>query len=384
MGPRLQVDPVRLRSLRTRLGIPLDAAAKRVNVSETALAKWESESAKLSVETLQKLARSYKRNWYVFLLEEEDGFGKPAIPHDFRRRRGAAASLGSDSLIAIDEAWLRLDKIEAVNDGQAAQPVPQVLRATKDSDPEEIAARFRKKLGVSMTFPAPVTDAYAALRAWIEALTAVGIYISQVRMPTEEIRAFCLSRRSAHLIVLSNKDWPTARIFSLIHEVGHLLLGSDAMCQPIEAGSVRANHWEEPWCNHFAAAVLMPRAGLDANPRFHELLAGEIEVGMGRALANEIGVSELALFRRLETFGHISTAQYQALQDEADRSWDARAAREGDGFLVHSRRIVSKESPLLVRHVFDSYERGDLSYREVGMLLDAPLRSIPKIREATR
>lgn len=382
MGPRLQVDPARLKSLRTRLGIPLDVAAKRVSVSETTLAKWESESTALPIETLQKIARSYKRNWYVFLLEEEDGFGKPAIPHDFRRRRDAATSLSSDSLIAIDEAWLRLDKVEAVNDGQAVEPITKSLHARKDSDPEKLAARFRRKLGLSMGFPAPVTDAYAALRAWVETLTAAGLYISQVRMPTEEIRAFCLSRGSAHLIVLSNKDWPTARVFSLIHEVGHLLLGTDAMCQPVEADPAGNGHREEPWCNRFAAAVLMPRASLDANPRFHELLDGEIKIGAGRSLAKEIGVSELALFRRLETFGHISTAQYQALQDEADENWDARPESGSGGFLVHSRRIVSKESPLLVRHVFDSYERGDLSYREIGMLLDTPLRSIPKIREA--
>jgi Zn-dependent peptidase ImmA (M78 family)/transcriptional regulator with XRE-family HTH domain len=382
MGPQLQVDPARLKSLRTRIGIPLDAAAKRANVSEATLAKWESEPTNLPVETLQKLARSYKRNWYVFLLEEEDGFGKPAIPHDFRRRRGAAATLGSDSLIAIDEAWLRLDKIEAVSDVQPIRPITQALRVSRDSDPEEVATRFRKKLGVSMEFPAPVADPYAALRAWIEALTAAGLYVSQVRMPTEEVRAFCLSRESAHLIVLSNKDLPTARIFSLLHEVGHLFLGSDAMCQPIEAASSGSDHQEEPWCNRFAAAVLMPRAGLNANPRFHELLAGDIKTGAGRALAKEIGVSELALFRRLETFGHISTAEYQALQDEADRNWEARSDTASSGFLVHQRRIVSKESPLLVRHIFDSYERGDLSYREVGMLLDAPLRSVSKIREA--
>jgi transcriptional regulator with XRE-family HTH domain len=160
MEPQLQVDPARLKSLRTRLGIPLDAAAKRVNIAETTLAKWESEWATLPIETLQKVARSYKRNWYVFLLEDE--IGKPAIPHDFRRRRDAAANLGSDSLVAIDEAWLRLDKIEAVNEGQSVSPITQRLRISKDSDPEEVAARFRQKLGLAETFPAPVSDAYAA------------------------------------------------------------------------------------------------------------------------------------------------------------------------------------------------------------------------------
>lgn len=375
MGIRLEVDPARLTSLRTRLGLPRHAGAKRAGVLEDELAIWETEPTVLTVERLQRLARAYNRNWYVFLLEEEEG--KPAIPRDFRKTRGASALLTVDTLIAFDNASLLLDKIESLN--PSTESIVDELHVELSNNPEAVAEGFRKKLGVFGALDA--TDPYGVLRFWRDLLTNAGLYVLQVPMPTEEVRAFCVSRIDSHLIVLSNRDWPTARTFSLLHEVGHLILGTDAMCRPDEAGSGQANS-HEPWCNRFAAAVLMPKDILEANPKFHELVGEEITLGSGRSLAREFGVSELALFRRLETFGQITGADYQRLQNESDQRWKEREIKKTRGRLLHHDKIIARQSPLFVRQVLDAHSRGDIPYREIGTLLNTPLRSIPRIREA--
>lgn len=375
MGIQLEVDPARLKSLRTRLEMPRHAGAERARVSEAQLTAWESEPTSLPVETLQQLARAYNRNWYVFLLE--DGVGRPAVPRDFRKHRGAATKLSVDSLLAFDNASLLLDKIESLS--PSVDPMINGQHAQLSDDPEIVAENFREVLGVVGEPDTP--DSYATLRFWVDLLTSGGIYISQVPMPTDEVRAFCLSRDDNHLIVLSNSDWATARTFSLIHEVGHLLLGTDAMCRPDEALLGQPSS-HEPWCNRFAAAVLMPKSVLEENPKFQRLIEGEIKLGSGRSLARDFGVSELALFRRLETFGYLSGSEYQKLQDESDQQWKDRSSKKSGGFLVYPKKIIAKESPLFVRQVFDAYSKGDIPYREIGTLLGTPLRSIPQIREA--
>lgn len=375
MGIRLEADPARLKSLRTRLGLPRHAGAKRAGISEDELATWEAEPTALPIERLQRLARAYNRNWYVFLLEDEEG--KPAVPRDFRRARGASAELTVDTMLAFDNASLLLDRIESLN--PAAESIAGELHAELSNNPEAIAESFRKKLGVIGALDA--TDPYGVLRFWRDLLTNAGLYVLQVPMPTEEVRAFCVSRDDHHLIVLSNRDWPTARTFSLIHEVGHLILGTDAMCRPDETGSGQANS-HEPWCNRFAAAALMPKQILEANPKFHELIGEDVTHGSGRSLARELGVSELALFRRLETFGHISGEEYKRLQDESDQHWRDRKTAKTKGRLVHHDKVIARQSPLFVRQVLDAHSRGDIPYREIGTLLNTPLRSIPKIREA--
>lgn len=376
MGVTFEVHPGRLKALRTRLGLPLHAGAEKVKASEEELASWESQPTEFTVKTLQQIAKAYNYNWYVFLLE--DDAGPPAVPHDFRRRKGGASELGFESLLAIDNAWRLLDRIESL--GPAEPSIVSAIRATLGDDPEEISKEFRKLFGVSGLLDTP--DNYAVLRFWTQTLTGGGVYVAQVPLPIKEARAFCLSRAGRHLVVLSNKDYPTARAFSLIHEIGHLLLGSDAICRPTPAGFGR-DRSAEPWCNRFAGAVLMPRSLLESSPRFHELMDQDIVLGSAKALAKEFGVSEVALLRRLETFGHISTAEYQRLEREADEKWkDDDKTPSGGGFLRHKDKVIARQSPLFVRQVFDAYGNGDISYREIGTYLDVPLRSIAGIREA--
>jgi Zn-dependent peptidase ImmA (M78 family) len=137
----------------------------------------------------------------------------------------------------------------------------------------------------------------------------------------------------------------------------------------------------EPWCNQFAAAALLPQSEVQANPRYHELIAGQIALGSGRALAREFGVSELALFRRLEAFGEITNAEYRALQDAADEAWGSKEDSTNSGFLLAAKRVVFTESPLFVRQVFDAFSAGDLAYREMSTLLNTPIHSLPTVRE---
>jgi Zn-dependent peptidase ImmA (M78 family) len=372
----LEIDPQRLKTLRTRLNRPLRVAAELAKVAEEELELWERTPTPLPLDKCQSIAKSYNRNWYIFLLEEE--IGTPTVPHDFRKTRGQALPLGHESMLAFDNAGLLLDKIDslalAASTG-GSQSIIDQLPASLSDNPEAVAGKFRKLAAVSGQPEAK--NAYDVLRFWRYRLSDEGLFVTQAKFPREEVRAFCLSRNRHHLVVLSNQDPAAARTFSLLHEVGHLLLGGDAMCKPTDWMEGQS---EEPWCNRFAAAVLLPRSELQANPRYHELISSDIAIGSGRALAREFGVSELALFRRLETFGEITNAEYKLLQDETDAEWEDWDG-PGAGFLEHPKRIVYTESPLFVRQVFEALGAGEIPYREVGSLLNIPVHSIPRVRE---
>lgn len=376
MAIHLEIDPKRLKALRTRINRPLRVAAEQARVDEEELALWETTPTPLPLEKCQSIAKAYNRNWYIFLLDDEDGIGKPTVPYDFRKGRGEAVPLGEKSMLAFDRADLLLDKIETLHESDPGHSVVDEVRAKLSNNPESIAETFRSHLIVPRKPESP--DPYSVLRYWRYRLSDVGLYVTQANFPIAEVRAFCRSRNGHHLIVLSSKDPPTARSFSLLHEVGHLLLGGDAMCKP--TGWMDGQS-EEPWCNRFAAAVLLPKASVQASPRYHDLISGEISVGSGKALAREFGVSELALFRRLETFGDLTNSQYKELQDASDEGWGDIPDRPGKPILEPPKRIVYGESPLFVRQVFDAFVAGELSYREIGSLLNAPLHSVSEVRE---
>lgn len=381
---RLQLDPVRVRSLRTRLGMPLARAAELSRLPQERIEHLEADGGLVEVEEAQRLAKAFNRNWYVFLLEEEPG--RPALPHDFRRL-GHRRPLSADSLIAFDNAEALVEKILDLPRDDEASPVE--LPAIAELDAETAAARVRTALGVTVEAQRSAGEAYQAIRFWTEALTRAGLYVAQLSFPYEEVRAFCLRRDRVALIVVSSRDSPPARVFSMLHECGHLLRGGDGMCQP-EPTSRPGVPDEEVFCNAFAAALLMPAGPFAADPEAQRLSGRHVELGDAVKLARRWGVSELAALRRLSTVGLLSNEDYERLHEERAREFSEKLTDEPQPDPTAKRirhefkRMINENSRLYAVEVLDAQARGDISLREVGVLLGGNLKHLHKLREELR
>ena len=122
-------------------------------------------------------------------------------------------------------------------------------------------------------------------------------------MPIEDARAFSLLDSELPVIVINTKDSLNARIFSLFHELGHILLNREGICDPgsypespMKTGSV------EIFCNRFAGAVLVPINQLLSRSQVRYMKdSGEREWQdrILRNLSNEFKVSQEVVLRRL-------------------------------------------------------------------------------------
>lgn len=373
---KLQVDPVRLKHLRTRIHKPLGDAAKSAQVNEAGLRQWEEEPTELDVETLQRLAKVYGRNWYVFLLTTEE-VGKPAIPKDYRRLPSSEQSLSPETLLAFEKASNLLTKIA---DLPRQEPLRFLERpAISSTDAEAAAQQVRSVLGIRQRDQAAKPGEYDSLQFWIEQIGRFGIYTAQLSFPYREVRAFCMKQRGYDLIVVSSQDDPRPRAFSALHELGHLLLGHDGMCRPspdqVGAGG------EEVFCNRFAAAMLMPAAEFSQDPDVLALKDREVRLGDALAIARKYGVSELAALRRMATIGVIEDDDYFRLHQERDRQMEHRGADAGRRIRQQATRMINENSRLFASEVVDAFNRGDLAFVEVGRLLEGNLKHFAKIRE---
>ncbi len=111
----------------------------------------------------------------------------------------------------------------------------------------------REQLGVTIEEQQAWNDqtGYNGLRAWIDAVEALGVLVMQDgSMPVELMRGFAAPHPSVPLIVVNTQDDPRARAFTLIHEFAHLNLAA-----------IGQKEWAdtEAWCEGFAGEVLMPR-----------------------------------------------------------------------------------------------------------------------------
>ena len=72
-----------------------------------------------------------------------------------------------------------------------------------------------------------------------------------------EFRGFAISHPLAPLVFINSADAPAARLFTLLHELAHLWVGSSGIsnASPATPGNVRR---EEVFCNAVAGEFLAP------------------------------------------------------------------------------------------------------------------------------
>jgi Zn-dependent peptidase ImmA (M78 family) len=98
-----------------------------------------------------------------------------------------------------------------------------------------------------------------AVRRWRQALEAKGILVFLFSMGGDACRGFSLWNARAPVIVLNTSFNPAARVFTLFHELAHLLTRSDSVC--VGVPTTRADPAERR-CEEFAANMLLPEQAL--------------------------------------------------------------------------------------------------------------------------
>lgn len=121
----------------------------------------------------------------------------------------------------------------------------------------------------------------------------------------EEMRGLSIYHDIVPIILLNGKDSVNGRIFSLFHELTHLLLGESAICGDDLERDI------EVFCNAVSGEFLVPAKDLTKNlyNMSDELL---------KDLSNLYGVSEHVILRRLLDLNKITKENYDLKTDYDD------------------------------------------------------------------
>jgi transcriptional regulator with XRE-family HTH domain len=140
----LKLSPSLLRWARETLGLPVEAAAKRIGLKLDKLREWEAETATPTPRQLEKVADVYGRPVASFFLIEPPS--EPPLPIDFRSAAGAQEPLSAKTLLAIRKArWLQSVYVDIVAD--RSSPSPDIPKIRSDQ-PQALATAMRNWLGV--------------------------------------------------------------------------------------------------------------------------------------------------------------------------------------------------------------------------------------------
>ena len=171
-------------------------------------------------------------------------------------------------------------------------------------DPIKIAVVERSQSGISTAEQLAWTSASEAFRSWRGHLEDQRVLVMQLTMGKNNIRGFGAWDDYAPLVAVNTAYHPTARIFTLFHEVAHLLTRTDAACQSFvvpgqQDGSV------ERWCERYAAAFLFPEDSLKTVARKYGVTVASrtADPDTARLIANRFSVSTRATAIRLQEVG---------------------------------------------------------------------------------
>jgi len=255
-------------------------------------------------------------------------------------------------------------------------PPPFNPVTTTAEDPETVATEIREFLGVGREEQYDFTDGYKALNRWRDAIEQCGEMVFQASgVERSEMRGFSISEPVLPTIVTNVKDVPQARVFTMIHELTHVMLRAGGLCGLEEAQDV------EVFCNRVAGATLVPREWLinEHLVRTHGPRPQWDEHQI-RTLARRYHVSREVVVRRLFIVGYATQDFYQRKRDEYQREFESRG--EEGGFAAPDVKAVSQAGRMFVRLVLDSYHQDKITTSDVSEYLEVRLKHLPSIEKA--
>ncbi len=369
------VKPELLVWARRSLHISTAEIAKKIHKDIIA---WEKGQKRPSIAQLRKLAKTYKRPLAVFFLPGPPTTEK--LPADFRNlpsRRDYP--LSKKSLLAIRRSRRIQEIAKELSQELGEKKRFDFVTASVNDNPEKISWKARKKLGITLDTQFSWQDRREALKAWKKALENSGIFVLEQSMPIEEARGLSFYDSENPIIVINTKDSPSARIFSLFHELGHLILKVSGISDLTEKNfSEKRIRQQEIFCNYFAGAFLVPAENL------HEAVSGksrkEWPDELIRKLANRFNVSREVILRRLLILGLATRAFYQEKQAEYRKEYDFLEKKKG-GRRDIVRDCIRDNGHSFINLVYESVNAGNITYRDMADYLKISPKYLPELEK---
>jgi len=233
-------------------------------------------------------------------------------------------------------------------------------------DPPDVAAqRAREWLEVS----APRTVNIYGKRdfsQWVALIEARGILVTQIsNVHLEEMRGFSISNQPFPVIAINSYDSHNGRMFTLMHELTHILLRVSGLCDLEDKDQEVLSDKEqiERFCNQVAAAILMPEDKLIQLPRINSATphTSWLEADITE-IALRFGVSREAAALRLIAVTSAPWRLYQNLKPRYERAYEeARPAPRTSGFFSPNQRKVCDFGRRYTTSVLSAYRREDIT-----------------------
>jgi Zn-dependent peptidase ImmA (M78 family) len=362
----LPVTPAVITWARERAGFSLDEAAKYFKKIEA----WEQAQGAPTYPQLEQMAEKFKCPVAVFFFPTPPDV--PTIEKSFR----TIAPTDLEQLPRFLRTLLRraqamqLNLVE-LNDGDnpADRLITRDLAFNLNATIAEIADELRAYLGVTLEQQTKCTSIDDAFELWRDAFAGVGVFVFKDAFHAEQYFGFCLYDDEFPIIYVNNSSTKSRQIFTLFHELGHLLFhtsGIDVGGQGIAAVDRNAAR-VEVICNSLTGAFLVPEAAF-----FQALGRMPASRDTAATLAGHFNVSREVIYRRFLDRGMISDAEYR----DAAEIWRKQMKQQSGGGDYYNT-MFSYLGTRYIDLAFQRYYQNRISDVQLSDYLNIKPRNLP-------
>ena len=333
-------DGARLTLGRQLAGLRKSDLAQYLEMSPTAVAAWESGAKRPTAVTVARLALSLGVDPGFFAMRPDDVAALSATPH-FRSLR-STTQLARDQAfaygqLAVDIATSLEKHVECPDPDVPSFPVPIDADHPDGGGPERAARHVRDQWGMSAG-PAPHL---------VRLLENHGVLVVFSPPQAASVDAYSFDSRLRPVVVLNpvKHDYYRQR-FDVAHELGHLVMHSDA--EP--GGRTVEDH-----ANRFAAELLMPEA--EIRDELPTIMNGAAWQSLARS-KERWGASIQALLYRARRLGTLTEVSYRnAMTTLTSRGW--RRGEPGLITVLEQPSMLPRALELLAAEDISEYQLRD-------------------------
>jgi Zn-dependent peptidase ImmA (M78 family)/DNA-binding XRE family transcriptional regulator len=373
---------------RVSAGYTVDEAARKLKIKPKSIERWESGEKRPSIGQVRNMATAYKRPFHFFFLERPPA--DPPIPHDFRRLPAEGMARYEPALrFQVRDVYERRQLALDLSAELDETPARFILKTSLQADAEAVGQKIRDFLGIQTADQKRARQSGANYRLWRSRIEGKDILVFQIaNLTTKQMLGMSLSFDEMPVIAVNRKLNYNSRVFTLLHEFAHLMLGESGICDLSE------DHLESPqaqqteiFANKVAAATLLPKPDFLAEPIVSARGQGQYEWSNDelQALAGVYGTSEETVLRRFLTLGLTSAAFYQRKRAEylaryAKLEQQQREEAANDDFKRNlPQEVLSDYGRHFTRLVLMNYAQDRISLTDASSFLHVKAPMVEKV-----
>jgi Zn-dependent peptidase ImmA (M78 family) len=373
---QIEVNGAVLTWARESLALSRNQACEKSGISAKRLIQLETTAKPPTVDELKALSKAYKRTIATLLLRTPPK-EKP-LPSD--KRTVDSKELGhfhEKTIIAVRKARALTQSYLDLRNEMGLSTPRFNLSSTLQDKPDQIAKNLRRVLNLDEI--RKISNINFALEAYIEQVESLGIAVFQLCLTQDRLRGLSIVDEIVPIIGIRRGAEPThSKIFTLFHELGHILLNEGGLCDL----SYDSTFQIEKWCNAFAAEILVPSS---------ELLKSELVVNYERngeqiwrktdliALGESFHVGPLAILRRLLDNG-LTTVEFYRQKHQAWNKSQFGRSKHPEGRNI-PKETIKEKGRTYISLAFSAFDQNRIDLKDLSDLLGIRLSYIPKTRQ---